>query len=54
MLEEGRVIELGTHDELMALDGRYCTMFTLQAARFNEAADDAEGEVLDVINQSND
>jgi ABC-type multidrug transport system fused ATPase/permease subunit len=38
VLEHGRVAELGTHDELMALGGRYRTMFDLQAARF---ADDA-------------
>ena len=36
VLEQGRVIELGTHDELMAKDGRYRTMFDLQAARFEE------------------
>jgi ATP-binding cassette subfamily B protein len=35
VLEHGRVIELGTHDELMALNGRYRTMFDLQAQRFN-------------------
>jgi ATP-binding cassette, subfamily B, bacterial len=38
VLEGGRVVELGPHDELMARGGRYATMFTLQAARF---ADDA-------------
>jgi ABC-type multidrug transport system fused ATPase/permease subunit len=36
VLEAGRVAELGTHDELMALGGRYRTMFELQAARFAE------------------
>ena len=36
VLEHGRVAELGTHDELMALGGRYRTMFDLQAARFAE------------------
>jgi ABC-type multidrug transport system fused ATPase/permease subunit len=34
VLEAGRVVELGTHDELMALGGRYKTMFELQASRF--------------------
>jgi ATP-binding cassette, subfamily B, bacterial len=49
VLEQGHVIELGTHDELMELGGRYCTMFTLQAARFNEETSNSDGEVLDVI-----
>ncbi len=35
VLEQGRVVELGTHDELMALGGRYRTMFDLQAQRFH-------------------
>jgi ATP-binding cassette, subfamily B, bacterial len=34
VLEAGRVVELGRHDELMALGGRYRTMFDLQAQRF--------------------
>ena len=36
VLEHGRVIELGAHEELMALGGRYRTMFDLQAQRFAE------------------
>lgn len=36
VLEHGRVIELGSHDELMALGGRYQTMFDLQASHFEE------------------
>ena len=36
VLEHGKVIELGTHDELIAKGGRYRTMFDLQAARFEE------------------
>jgi ABC-type multidrug transport system ATPase subunit len=36
VLEHGKVIELGTHDELIAQGGRYRTMFDLQAARFEE------------------
>jgi ATP-binding cassette subfamily B protein len=34
VLEHGRVIEDGTHDELLALGGRYAELFHLQAARF--------------------
>jgi ATP-binding cassette, subfamily B, bacterial len=34
VLGQGRVAELGSHDELMARGGEYATMFTLQAARF--------------------
>jgi ABC-type multidrug transport system fused ATPase/permease subunit len=36
VLEGGRVVELGSHDELIALGGRYRTMFDLQASRFTE------------------
>jgi ABC-type multidrug transport system fused ATPase/permease subunit len=42
VLEHGRVVELGTHDELMAQGGRYRTMFDLQAQRFG-ATEDEEG-----------
>jgi ATP-binding cassette, subfamily B, bacterial len=48
VLERGKVIELGTHDELMAQGGRYRTMFDLQAQRFN-ATEDEEGKVYDVL-----
>jgi ATP-binding cassette subfamily B protein len=34
VLEHGRVIEDGTHDQLLALNGRYAELFHLQAARF--------------------
>lgn len=34
VLHEGEIIEHGTHDELMALDGRYSELFRLQAAAF--------------------
>ena len=45
VLEGGRVVELGSHDELIALGGRYRTMFDLQASRFTEemAADGRDG-----------
>jgi ABC-type multidrug transport system fused ATPase/permease subunit len=48
VLEHGKVVELGTHDELMARGGRYRTMFDLQARRFN-ATEDEEGKVYDVL-----
>jgi len=47
VLERGKVVELGTHDELMALGGRYRTMFTLQAQRFAESGE--EGKTYDVL-----
>ena len=47
VLERGRVVELGTHDQLMAAGGRYRTMFDLQAERFAEEGE--EGVVYDVL-----
>jgi ATP-binding cassette, subfamily B, bacterial len=48
VLEHGRVVELGSHAELMALGGRYRTMFDLQAQRFGRAEDE-EGMAYDVL-----
>jgi ATP-binding cassette subfamily B protein len=48
VLEHGKVIEIGSHAELMALGGRYRVMFDLQAKRF-EATMDEEGAVFDVL-----
>ncbi|HVT61794.1 MAG TPA: ATP-binding cassette domain-containing protein [Thermoanaerobaculia bacterium] len=52
VLEQGRVVELGTHDQLMAAGGRYRTMFELQASRFGGDGDgvgeaQADLDVLD-------
>jgi ABC-type multidrug transport system fused ATPase/permease subunit len=52
VLEQGRVVELGTHDELMARGGRYKTMFDLQAQRFTEGpleSDEAEEGLADDV-----
>jgi ABC-type multidrug transport system fused ATPase/permease subunit len=48
VVEHGRVIEIGTHDELMARNGRYRTMFDLQAQRFGviEGEEDMTYDVL--------
>ncbi|MBA2560842.1 MAG: ABC transporter ATP-binding protein [Propionibacteriales bacterium] len=48
VLEHGRVIELGSHDALIRADGRYRTMFDLQASRF-AATTDEEGMDYDVL-----
>jgi ABC-type multidrug transport system fused ATPase/permease subunit len=52
VVEHGRAIELGTHDELLARRGRYHTMYDLQASRFHDELElDEHGEevVHDVL-----
>jgi ATP-binding cassette subfamily B protein len=53
VVEHGAVVEIGSHDELMARGGRYRTMFDLQAQRFAagqpEDEDDDEETVYDVL-----
>jgi ATP-binding cassette subfamily B protein len=34
MFDSGKLVESGTHDELIALDGKYAYMFNLQAEKY--------------------
>jgi len=50
VVEEGRVVESGSHEELMSGDSRYRRLFELQARRFREgldADDDADAAVME-------
>jgi ABC-type multidrug transport system fused ATPase/permease subunit len=42
VVEHGRVVEIGSHDELIASGGRYKEMFELQAARFDDEDENLE------------
>jgi hypothetical protein len=48
-MDDGRVAELGSHDELIALGGRYRTMFDLQASRFTEYDEEGEEVIYDSL-----
>jgi ATP-binding cassette subfamily B protein len=40
VIEGGRVVEQGSHDELVSAGGRYAAMFSLQASRFADTEDE--------------
>ena len=44
VLDHGRIVEDGTHEELVAHGGRYARMFALQAERFAMAGASASEE----------
>ena len=35
-MENGSIIEEGTHEELLRLQGKYCEMWDVQAGRYKE------------------
>jgi ATP-binding cassette, subfamily B, bacterial len=48
VIGEGEAVESGSHEQLMAANGRYRTMFDLQASRFDDEeghGDEAAGAV---------
>ncbi|TFE51835.1 ATP-binding cassette domain-containing protein [Streptomyces sp. ICN441] len=48
VLHRGRLVEHGTHDELMAADGRYASMFRTQAAQYAQGAQRPCGPAAEV------
>ena len=49
VIEAGQVVELGSHDELMAAGGRYRMMFELQASRFDDTDDADDPEATETL-----
>jgi ATP-binding cassette subfamily B protein len=52
VLAEGGVIEQGSHEELLAANGRYAELFHLQAERFTE--DECDSEEVDAADLTGD
>ena len=42
MMEKGAIVESGTHEELMAQNGKYAAMFRVQAANYNGGTTEGE------------
>jgi ABC-type multidrug transport system fused ATPase/permease subunit len=52
VIEHGRIVELGSHLDLMAAGGRYRTMFDLQAARFADGAVEYDDDGEEVVHET--
>ena len=35
MFDHGKIVEVGSHDALMSLDGKYAEMYRVQAKKYN-------------------
>ena len=46
MFEDGHLVEHGSHDELMAANGKYASMFNVQAQYYREDPDNSESGVI--------
>lgn len=49
VLHDGKIVERGTHDELLLLGGRYSTMWEKQSTIEKEKVEEAEGEEGPVV-----
>lgn len=49
VLDHGRLVEVGTHTELLAAEGRYARMFRLQASRYHDTAETGDLEARHVL-----
>lgn len=55
VLDEGKVVEQGTHEELMGCEGVYASMFNLQASRFADSDSDSDsGEAEGLVSRDSD
>ena len=44
-MENGSIVEVGNHQELMNQDGKYANMFRIQAERYGVNSDEKESSV---------